>query len=345
MISIDKKELRHIIKVSVKILSFALVFVLIVEILSLTTFSKKNAANYKTALNKAYAFLKEPDNTIDVLGIGNSDLYSSVVPAQLWSDYGYTCSLISSPRQTPQKSYKMLQTFYEKQKPSVVIIEIDMLYDDMVADRADIVNDENMLDFFFDRMSSDALDNYVYDIFPLFTFHDKWKKAGKGDDIPDSHGYKYSSDLHRVKIGDYMKYTDKKEPIKLIHSEYLKEMVNYCKEQGSSVILMESPSITSWNYERHNAAQELADESGVEFIDLNLLPDEIGVDLNMAFRDKGNHLNYFSACEVTKLLGKYISTHFEMTDRRGDSSYKFYDDSIKRFYKQIAPDLKKYENV
>ena len=69
----------------VKILSFLLVLAILLEVLSLTYFSKKGATHYKTSLSKAYAFLQEPDNSIDVLCIGNSDLYSAVVPADFWT--------------------------------------------------------------------------------------------------------------------------------------------------------------------------------------------------------------------------------------------------------------------
>ena len=343
----EKKELKSILIGSVKIISFALVFVLILQVLSLTYFSKKSAVNGRTQLNKAYAFLQEPDNSIDVLGIGNSDLYSAVVPAQLWTDKGFTCSLISSPRQTPQKSYAMLQTFFEHQKPKVVAIEVDMLYDDMVEDKASVVGDENVLDCIFERLSSEHLDNYVSDAFSIITFHDKWKHAdARGyDDTSDSHGYKYSAELHKVVIGDYMRECNGAEPIKKINSEYLEKMVKLCRKNGSEVFLIECPSVTSWNSLRHNAVGQLSKDLDVDFVDYNLMTDDLGINLRVAFRDKGNHLNYKAACKVTKSLGDYISAHYELDDRRGDSSYKYYDDSVQRFYTQIAHDNGRAKNA
>ena len=339
----DKKELKRITVGSVKIISFALVFVVIIQVLSLTCFSKRGAATYRTQLNKAYAFLQEPDNSIDVLCIGNSDLYSSIVPAQLWTDKGYTCSLISSPRQTPQKSYAMLQTLYEHQKPKVVAIETDMLYDEMVEDRESVVNDENPIDVLYDRCSSEHLDNYVINFYSILTFHDRWKHARNksNDDIPDSHGYKFSSETHKVVVGDYMQESGEAEPIKKINKQYLSDMIALCRDNGSEVFLIECPSVTSWNSLRHNAVASLSEELGVPFVDFNLLVGEIGIDLRVSFRDKGNHLNYDAACEVTKYLGNYIASSYDVPDRRSDDDFKFYDNSIKRFYKQIDREKKK----
>ena len=337
MNKLSKTELKHIAVGSVKILAFVLVFMILLQLLSNTYFSQKGATHYKTALNKAYAFLQEPDNSIDVVAIGNSDLYSAFVPAELWTKHGYTCTVIASPHQTPLQSYKMLQTLFEKQHPRVVVIETDMLYDEMVEKNGSVKGEQNIVQFLFDNYDTEDFEEIVQSQFPIFTFHDKWKKAGKPKkvDTPDSHGYKYSSTVRRVTIGDYMKETEDKEPIKSKNAEMLRKIQELCEENGSEVFFIEMPSVTSWNTERHNAVEELTTELGADFLDLNLLPRDMGLNLEVSFRDKGNHLNYDAACKVTDYLGDYIAAHYHLDDRRDDPDYAFYQTSIERFYNQI----------
>ena len=80
----------------IKIIAFVLAFFLVLEGLSLSVFSGRSAAKFSARLRDAYSFVDEPDNTIQIACIGNSNMYSGFVPFQLWNDYGYTCLLYTS---------------------------------------------------------------------------------------------------------------------------------------------------------------------------------------------------------------------------------------------------------
>ncbi|MBE6720209.1 MAG: hypothetical protein E7571_06105 [Ruminococcaceae bacterium] len=332
-----KTELKKIAIGSAKILSFIIIGILLIEILSFTYFSKRGATTYKTSLNKAYSFLHEPANTLDIVGIGNSDLYSAMVPAELWSKYGYTCNVISSPHQTPLQSYKMLQSLFENQKPKVVVVEIDMLYDDSLEDRSAVIGEENFIQFLFSNFNADDFDELIKTEASIFTFHDKWKHIGEPQKIetPHSHGYKYSDTVRRVVIKDYMTETDKKEPIKNANAQQLANMVKLCHDNGCEVFFVEMPTVTSWNSERHNAVADLSEKMNIDFVDYNLLVDEIGLNLNRSFRDMGNHLNYDAAVKLTDNMGEYIKNNYNLEDRRKDPNYKFYQESVDKFYEEI----------
>ena len=100
------------------------------------------------------------------------------------------------------------------------------------------------------------------------------------------------------------------------------------------MLFLELPSISSWTYARHNAVQNLSDELGVEFLDLNLLYDEVGIDMRNCFRDGGNHLNYFGAGAVTDYVGKYIGENYGIESRRDDAELaEYWDNEVVQFKK------------
>jgi hypothetical protein len=58
----------------------------------------------------------------------------------------------------------------------------------------------------------------------------------------------------------------------------------------------------------------------VEFLNCNLLLDEIGIDPSSHYAD-GVHLNAFGSTVFSEYIGKYLKDNYELTDRRGDSRY------------------------
>lgn len=63
----------------VKIIAFVLAFLLVLEGLSLSVLSGRNAAKFSSKLRDAYSFVDEPKDTIQIACVGNSNLYSGFV--------------------------------------------------------------------------------------------------------------------------------------------------------------------------------------------------------------------------------------------------------------------------
>ncbi|MBE6720213.1 MAG: hypothetical protein E7571_06125 [Ruminococcaceae bacterium] len=329
---------------TVKIISFLLVMAVLLEVLSFTVFSKYAAGTaYRNKMNKTYSFYTEPAETIQVVGVGNSDLYSGFVPTKLFEDYGYTCQLTGSPYQTPLLSYYYLKEMFKTQTPEVVMIEVDMLYDENPGVQ---VPEETKLDSLFNYADTDDFQAVIANQFAVFTFHDRWKKLNLGKQdlrTPNSHGYKYFTSVGKANLKDYMKKTDVAEQPHKNRLHQFDMLYNLCIDEGAKVFFVEMPTTNSWNYARHNAAVSIAKEYGVEFIDLNLRTDELGLNLKKEFRDKGNHLNYKGACKVTKYLGDYIKNNYNLEDRRTNPDYKFWHDSVKAFKKEMKAEDKRRE--
>ena len=128
-----------------------------------------------------------------------------------------------------------------------------------------------------------------------------------------------------------MKPTDKVAEIPALNIQYVREMKQFCDENGSRLVLVSTPSTVNWNFQRHNGIQKLANDIGCEYIDLNLMNDRIQIDWSKDTRDKGDHLNHFGAVKVSRFLSEYLKETGLLTDHREDPAYAKWNDSLKKY--------------
>lgn len=320
----------------VKIIAFILAFVLIIYALSATVFSKVNASKFSTKYSETMSVFKEPDNTLQIIGIGNSDLYSGICPTYLWENFGYTSNVIGSPRQTIHESQVLLEQVFEHQNPKIVLIECDFLYDHNPG-KKNVKNKGNILDVMFDYLKGDDFEEEIKFTFSLFTFHDRWKNKEVTGASTNSHGYKYSDTVVKCSLfEDYMQDTDECEEVISKNKNDVLSLVRLCKKNGAEPVLFILPSPSSWNSARHNGAVKFAKENGLEFYDMNYALIDGSINPNKDYRDPGNHLNYSGAKKATQLIGEYIEKNYDIEDLRGNEKYDFWSQTVIDFKNKNA---------
>ncbi len=328
----DKKTVKQKSIEIIKIIAFVLAFLILLEGSSLMFFSDKQVAGFKNKLQYAYSFAYEPESSIQIACVGNSDLYSGFTPIDLWKEFGYTSAVCASARQSIQESLNLLKRLFKTQSPQIVIIETDMLYDENPEKDNSMTRTDELYDF-FESMKPEYFERDIENVFPLFKFHNIWKKFEGTAKKPtfNSHGYRYNNKTCKLKSREYMKSTASAEPISKMNSKQMDKLIAFCQKNNAKVILVEMPSVTSWNYERYNAVAEYARERNVPFLDLNLLYDDIGISMTDCFRDRGNHLNYRGAKAVTEYIGDYISQNYELECLHFDKNYSYWNDDYDNF--------------
>lgn len=274
----------------------------------------------------ANAVYLEPEQTIDVLFLGDSETYCSFIPLQIYKEHGITSFVCGTSLQMLSYTEEFLHGVFEKQSPKIVFLETNTVF-----------RNEDI----FSEIARSA-----ERIFPVFRYHNRWKTVFSTKEsrvrnafLDGAKGYIYDTSLNPAKTDRYLVESNEKEPLPLRNFHHVRAMRDFCAEHGARLILISTPSTVNWSMKIHNATQALADELNLCYIDCNLNRTEIPIDWESDTRDKGDHLNHSGAQKVTKFVGNYLQELTLFEDHRNDPSYSAWDDAVSEFEAAIGKEL------
>lgn len=306
---------------------FLIGFIVLLVLASFVFQPKNNTKRYDMEETRANGILGEPEETLDVLFIGDSISYTSIIPIQIWSDYGITSYLCGSVMQDLYYTKEFLNKAFEKQSPKIVFLETATIFNRFTG--------------------QEKIWNSLENIMPVLRYHDRWKTF---PDWPEwetgfkveytyqepNKGYYYSSEVEGINPGDYAVENAAVEWIPLINRKTLQEIKKICDEHGAQLVLLSGPNVTgSWAPHRHNAVAMLAEKMELEYIDLNYMQEEVPIDWMTDTFDSGDHLNYDGARKVSSYLGKYLMDRGLFEDKRNYPEYGFWKEAQEVFYKSV----------
>ena len=275
----------------------------------------------------ANGILGEPENSIDVLFIGDSVTYCSVIPNQIWRDYGITSYVCGTSLQKLYYSKEFLYKAFETQSPKVVMLEMTPAYSN----------------FMYKENYKTAWERLL----PVFRYHDRWKDfltAGNPDTtlhVEYTHqeinkGYYYSPAIEAVEPKEYINVTDEAADMLSDCKKTLLDIKAFCEERDVELILFSAPSAATWRPEYHNGIVKFAQEENLTYFDMNYMTEEVPIDWSKDSFDGGDHLNYDGAKKTTAYLGKYLNEMGIFTDKRNDAEYQSWNETQKKFYDEVV---------
>ncbi len=305
-----------------RILTVVVFFAGLLGILMLSThvFLPKN--NTKEQMMEDYVangVLGEKPGTIDALIVGDSEAHRSIIPLQIWQETGYTVYNSGSAKQPLSYTNIMLERVFENQSPKIVILETNTIFRK---------NSVNMTVY-----------NEATRYLPIFRYHDRWKILTLADFTqPVEHtwthedkGYRHKTNVTPVVPNGYMSPSKSVEKIPEINQYYMQVIKKFCDDHNAKLVLLSTPSTKNWNTAKHNGIEKLSEELCVEFIDMNLMTEEVPIDWEKDTPDKGDHLNYYGAVKVTSCLTEYLKETGLLESHAGDPEYAGWDKEAKRF--------------
>lgn len=271
------------------------------------------------------------ETPLDVIFFGTSTTYCSVAPPYLWHSYGFTSYTRAGDSETMWQTYYLARDAVRHNKPQVIVCDMSSMKfgADFFEEPANRKNIDGM------RLSKDKLDcarasmyeeeSLISYVLPVLRFHSRWDEL-KAED------FRYAFIKPSVTYDGYlMSYEvvaddgeDTGEEIKALpdkSKEYLIKLMEFCREQGVTLLLVKSPTYINWYKSYDTEIRELSGEYGVEYINFDDHKDDMGLIRSEDYADGHSHLNIYGAEKYCDYLGAYIKDHAELTDHRDDPSY------------------------
>lgn len=295
----------------VKGIIFVLILFVLIETVSFFLIFDNNIKKYGMYKKSAYEILNEEENSIDALVVGDSLIYSSVSPMEIWDNFGYTVYDCANPAQILPETYEYLNVAVESQKPKIVFLEANVLFRDPKKKK-------------FHNIAVQKIENYI----PIIKYHNNWKKLILKNNIKGdtNKGYKYITKKFPAKQIDYMKYTSEILELPKGNIAYFEKIIKLCTDNNIKLVLIGTPSQKSWNYSKYVKVTSIANEYNLEFLDLNT-NNPLNIDWENDTKDYGSHLNCLGAKKVSLYLGNYLQSINLLVDHRDDSNYKQWNDN------------------
>lgn len=288
---------------------------------------------------KQDGFYSKQKNTLDVVFIGSSNIHCNINPNVIWNQYGITSYNFSSDQQELGTSYYYLQQVFESQSPSVIVIDI------MGNGNTDSIEDL-AAHFAFDHMKFDriklaaifdrTIDSRIEMLFPLITYHERWKELKKDD-------YIYSTGQPNLLNGAFIYMLQNEQetpqiPEKIPFAKlpertkyWLDSILELCKKNGSKCVFIKTPYAfyeESW-YSYFEAIQRYCEEKDVPFLYMNKKVDEIGIDFKTDYADT-MHMNWNGQLKLSIYIGRYLTQNYYIADKRSDPTYSAWNDDYKK---------------
>lgn len=293
---------------------------------------------YDYNVTKLAGFYAEPEDTLDVVFLGASEVYTGFSSACAYDMYGFTSYPYCQDASSGALYESQLKEVLKHQNPQWIVVEINgVLYEDpeMLTDGGGLRRYLNNIPFSLNKVQTilelvPREDWYFY-FFPLAKNHSNWKEAvNQGQWVRDYHAIKRSGSLLK---GNVQTVTDYKAPasqnvaqdtsaapLEPQAEQYLRAFLEYCRDNGiDNVLFVRFPHIIANDelyerFQRGNRAEEIVREYGYPFVNMERSSEAVGLDYSSDFYNE-DHLDLSGQKKLTAYLGKLLTEEYGLKGR------------------------------
>lgn len=278
-----------------------------------------------------WAAVAATEGEVDVLVFGSSRAYCTVLPMEMWRSRGITALDIASGDLSVPASIAFLDQSLRTHNPRVVMLEVHT-----VGRRVEFGISE--AHGAFDYMppgiprtrailQTVAPNEWFELLFPLQVFHSRWNGLGQFDYLADKRA-KYAFARGAAYLPEVTPVSGVAVALGAPERDYLddltevKQFVQYVEQHGARPTLFLAPSMTHQTVNGEpilrRLERDLSEEfPSVEYVDLNDVVDEIGINPSTDYKDD-RHLNHRGATKTTRWLASYLHREYDLADHRTD---------------------------
>lgn len=301
----------------------------------------------------------EPENSLDMIYVGNSTTYRSWSPIQAWDKYGFTSYSYSTPGMPASILKYMVAESIKNQNPKLVVINVaPFLIRETYPPRniSFLKYASNGLEYSNNRTS--MINSFVKYEQPYMSqsmremILDDIQLHQRREHSLDSDSYKYQTNRVKEKykgfrIGYPMIYTKGYEydlenitetpPLQSDTDKLLNELLSYIERNDLNVIFAFAPRVLNEEDKKClNTIEKIITDRGHDYFDGMDHIDEMDLDFETDFYDK-KHMNSLGGTKYTDYFAKYIDSEYRLPDHRSEDKYLIWN----RYSELYEPAIKK----
>lgn len=293
-----------------------------------------------SGIDQARGLYAQPRNKVDVLFLGSSHVHCNVDTRVLWEEQGIAAYLCTTAEQPIWNSYHYLVEALKTQRPELIVLDVftparfrEDIQENWLAENLEGMRFSwNKYEMVKASCDSDQLSWLMG--FPRY--HDRYARLSEADfgnfiwNRRMQARWKGYVELHthaQMTQPDMSGVTER-APLTEKAQLYLDKIIALAEKEGIPLMLLNGPYLVEESDQFiFNEIAAQAQERGLAFLDVNQeeIYREMGLDFEIHFADHA-HLNAQGAALYASYLGKWIRTHYEVSDRRGQRGYESWED-------------------
>ena len=304
-------------------------------------------------------FYDEDKDSLDVVFMGASEIYSDFAPGYAYKYKGITSYLFATQANSILNYKAQLKNILSRQNPKLIVIELNGA---VAGDKKETTKEENLRNY-ADNVPLDVTKlewiqenvdkHYEEYLFPILKYHGVWK------DVPDNMLYQSTVFNNKTRGYNYLKgilnetnvfksperpmnswlkdMGDTKQPLEQIEEKALRDLLQFCKDEKlDNVLFVRFPHIvvrrTEARFYRSNTVGDIVAEYGFNYLNLERDVETTGIDENTDFYNL-DHFNIYGQKKFTEFMTDYmikncgVAPH-ELSESQKDewqTSARYYD--------------------
>lgn len=269
------------------------------------------------------SYRAEQKDSLDVLFLGTSVAYSNMIPAVIYRESGLCSFSMAGPVQTLTESYYYLRETLRTQSPSLVMLDVSGLF---LANQPeyDFTNIDYMpvgLNKWRCAFATASGEDLIRYFFPLWVYHGRWSEVDRKEICRALSPAETDPKAGWTLLTDTTPFPERVPRLETwteesfqTGAEYLRKIVELCRQEHVELLLTMSPRCTTMTPESEDKLQMLLVHLDAAYVDFDELRDEIGIDDLTDFFDS-SHLNVRGAEKFSTYLAAFFVSECGLSPR------------------------------